>query len=100
MTHETFIPGSTQVYPINQERNYCEIKYEGLITPYSGVSHLKVSPLSQQKRKITSCYHFLRVESFIAEMPCSMMPMLELDNKMQIPQSMAMARYLAREFGK
>ncbi|GAB1598749.1 S-crystallin 4 [Argonauta hians] len=33
------------------------------------------------------------------KMPCSMMPMLELDNKIQIPQSMAMARYLAREFG-
>ncbi|CAI9723161.1 S-crystallin 3-like [Octopus vulgaris] len=35
----------------------------------------------------------------IPKMPCSMMPMLELDNKIQIPQSMAMARYLAREFG-
>ncbi|GAB1598748.1 S-crystallin 4 [Argonauta hians] len=32
-------------------------------------------------------------------MPCNMMPMLEMDNKTQIPQSMAMARYLAREFG-
>lgn len=33
-------------------------------------------------------------------MPCSMLPMLEIDNKTQIPQSMAIARYLAREFGK
>ncbi|CAI9723163.1 Full=S-crystallin 3-like [Octopus vulgaris] len=33
------------------------------------------------------------------QMPCNMMPMLELDNRTQIPQSMAMARYLAREFG-
>ena len=33
-------------------------------------------------------------------MPCSMMPVLEIDGKMQIPQSMAIARYLAREFGK
>ncbi|CAI9723167.1 S-crystallin 3-like [Octopus vulgaris] len=32
------------------------------------------------------------------KMPCNMMPMLELDNRTQIPQSMAMARYLAREF--
>nr|P27009.1 RecName: Full=S-crystallin 1; AltName: Full=OL1 [Enteroctopus dofleini]AAA29386.1 S1-crystallin [Enteroctopus dofleini] len=33
------------------------------------------------------------------QMPCSMMPMLEIDNRHQIPQSMAIARYLAREFG-
>ncbi|GAB1598760.1 S-crystallin 3 [Argonauta hians] len=38
-------------------------------------------------------------ESMKNKMPCSMMPMLELDNRTQIPQSMAMARYLAREFG-
>ncbi|GAB1598758.1 S-crystallin 3 [Argonauta hians] len=38
-------------------------------------------------------------ESMRNKMPCSMMPMLELDNRTQIPQSMAMARYLAREFG-
>ncbi|XP_029636623.1 S-crystallin 3 [Octopus sinensis] len=33
------------------------------------------------------------------QMPCSMLPMLEIDNRHQIPQSMAIARYLAREFG-
>ncbi|GAB1598755.1 S-crystallin 3 [Argonauta hians] len=38
-------------------------------------------------------------DSMRNKMPCSMMPMLELDNRTQIPQSMAMARYLAREFG-
>ncbi|GAB1598756.1 S-crystallin 3 [Argonauta hians] len=38
-------------------------------------------------------------DSMRNRMPCSMMPMLELDNRTQIPQSMAMARYLAREFG-
>ncbi|XP_029636540.1 S-crystallin 4 [Octopus sinensis] len=49
-------------------------------------------------------YNDRRIESsewgnMRSKMPCSMMPMLELDNKIQIPQSMAMARYLAREFG-
>ncbi|XP_036358741.1 S-crystallin 3 [Octopus sinensis] len=38
-------------------------------------------------------------DSMRNKMPCHMMPMLELDNRTQIPQSMAMARYLAREFG-
>uniref|UniRef100_A0A0L8HM98 Uncharacterized protein n=1 Tax=Octopus bimaculoides TaxID=37653 RepID=A0A0L8HM98_OCTBM len=49
-------------------------------------------------------YNDRRIESsewrsMRSNMPCSMMPMLELDNKVQIPQSMAMARFLAREFG-
>ncbi|CAI9723164.1 S-crystallin 3-like [Octopus vulgaris] len=49
-------------------------------------------------------YNDRRIESsewnsMRSQMPCSMMPMLELDNRTQIPQSMAMARYLAREFG-
>nr|P27010.1 RecName: Full=S-crystallin 2; AltName: Full=OL2 [Enteroctopus dofleini]AAA29387.1 S2-crystallin [Enteroctopus dofleini] len=34
-----------------------------------------------------------------SKMPCSMMPMLDIDNRHQIPQTMAIARYLAREFG-
>ncbi|GAB1598750.1 S-crystallin 3 [Argonauta hians] len=49
-------------------------------------------------------YNDRRIESsewnnMRSKMPCNMMPMLELDNRTQIPQSMAMARYLAREFG-
>ncbi|CAI9723157.1 S-crystallin 3-like [Octopus vulgaris] len=42
---------------------------------------------------------FSEWDSMRSKMPCNMMPMLELDNRTQIPQSMAMARYLAREFG-
>ncbi|XP_029636557.1 S-crystallin 3-like [Octopus sinensis] len=34
-----------------------------------------------------------------SKMPCHMVPMLEIDNRHQIPQSMAIAMYLAREFG-
>ena len=33
-------------------------------------------------------------------MPNSCLPVLELEDKIQIPQSMAIARHLAREFGK
>eukprot|EP00106_Octopus_bimaculoides_P016005 XP_014783447.1 PREDICTED: S-crystallin 2-like [Octopus bimaculoides] len=49
-------------------------------------------------------YNDRRIESsewsgMRSRMPCSMLPMLEIDNKTQIPQSMAIARYLAREFG-
>lgn len=36
--------------------------------------------------------------NYRTKMPCSMMPVLEIDGKIQIPQSMAIARYLAREF--
>uniref|UniRef100_A0A0L8HMA4 GST N-terminal domain-containing protein n=1 Tax=Octopus bimaculoides TaxID=37653 RepID=A0A0L8HMA4_OCTBM len=32
-------------------------------------------------------------------MPCSMMPVLEFDDGTKIPQSMAMARFLATEYG-
>ncbi|GAB1598762.1 S-crystallin 3-like [Argonauta hians] len=32
-------------------------------------------------------------------MPCSMLPVLEIDSRIQIPQSMTIARYLARELG-
>uniref|UniRef100_A0A0L8HMK4 GST N-terminal domain-containing protein n=1 Tax=Octopus bimaculoides TaxID=37653 RepID=A0A0L8HMK4_OCTBM len=50
-------------------------------------------------------YNDRRIESsewnnMRSKMPCSMMPILEIDNRHQIPQSMAIARYLAREFGK
>ncbi|XP_029636684.1 S-crystallin 3-like [Octopus sinensis] len=34
-----------------------------------------------------------------SRMPCSMLPVLEIDNRTQFPQSMSIARYLAREFG-
>ncbi|XP_014771122.1 S-crystallin 2 [Octopus bimaculoides] len=49
-------------------------------------------------------YNDRRIESsewnnMRSKMPCSMMPILEIDNRHQIPQSMAIARYLAREFG-
>ena len=33
-------------------------------------------------------------------MPCLMVPVLEIDGDKLIPQSMSIARYLAREFGK
>ncbi|CAI9723148.1 S-crystallin 3-like [Octopus vulgaris] len=37
--------------------------------------------------------------NYRSKMPCNMMPMLEIDNRYEIPQSMAICRYLAREFG-
>lgn len=38
-------------------------------------------------------------EKYRSKMPCSMMPMLDIDGKMQFPQSLAIARYVAREYG-
>lgn len=38
-------------------------------------------------------------KNFRSKMPCSCLPVLEIDRKVQVPQSMAIARYLAREFG-
>lgn len=36
---------------------------------------------------------------FKTKMPCHMLPILEIDTETQVPQSMAISRYLAREFG-
>nr|BAR90791.1 S-crystallin 9 [Idiosepius paradoxus] len=36
---------------------------------------------------------------FKTKMPCHMLPVLEIDTEMKVPQSMAISRYLAREFG-
>lgn len=50
---------------------------------------------------IIKCFvNFIVFFSFQTEMPASMLPVLEIDGKTHIPQSMAIARYLAREFGK
>lgn len=42
---------------------------------------------------------FSEWNTFRNKMPASMLPVLEIDGKTHIPQSMAIARYLAREFG-
>ena len=33
-------------------------------------------------------------------MPCMCVPVLEMDGGMRMPETMAIARYLAREYGK
>ena len=33
-------------------------------------------------------------------MPCMCVPVLEMDGGMKMPETMAIARYLAREYGK
>nr|BAR90792.1 S-crystallin 10 [Idiosepius paradoxus] len=38
-------------------------------------------------------------DTYKGQMPGSVLPILEIDSKVQIPQNMAIARYLAREFG-
>lgn len=38
-------------------------------------------------------------DTYKGQMPGSVLPILEIDGKVQIPQTMAIARYLAREFG-
>ncbi|XP_036358740.1 S-crystallin 4-like [Octopus sinensis] len=42
---------------------------------------------------------FSEWKEFRDKMPNSMLPVLEIDRKIRIPQSMAISRYLAREFG-
>ncbi|XP_014771120.1 S-crystallin 4 [Octopus bimaculoides] len=42
---------------------------------------------------------FSEWKDFRDKMPNSMLPVLEIDKKIRIPQSMAISRYLAREFG-
>ncbi|XP_014771118.1 S-crystallin 3 [Octopus bimaculoides] len=49
-------------------------------------------------------YNDRRIEGSVwkdmrSKMPCCMMPILEVDSRYQIPQSMSISRYLAREFG-
>ena len=37
---------------------------------------------------------------FLLEMPCMCVPVLEMDGGMKMPETMAIARYLAREYSK
>ena len=36
----------------------------------------------------------------ISDMPCMCVPVLEMDGGMKMPETMAIARYLAREYSK
>ncbi|XP_014771131.1 S-crystallin 4-like [Octopus bimaculoides] len=42
---------------------------------------------------------FSKWDSMKNKMPCCMLPILEIDRKIQVPQSMTISRYLANEFG-
>ena len=52
------------------------------------------------QKSLESYWRYHVYFDFFSEMPGSVLPILEIDGKVQIPQSMAIARYLAREFGK
>lgn len=43
---------------------------------------------------------FIYFLCLFSDMPCLCVPVLEMDGGMRMPETMAIARYLAREYGK